>query len=81
MTRKEALRAARRYCLNNLIAWDQAANALLGGDPQETISSRAGKLVTKEFWAYLLCLFLNRLDKHHCKKSIEPKQGSDSVIR
>lgn len=34
----------KRYILNNLIAIDQLGNTLLGGYPDETISSRAYRL-------------------------------------
>jgi hypothetical protein len=33
----------RHYLLNLLIAIDQGGNAFLGGNPDETISSRVGK--------------------------------------
>lgn len=37
----------KRYCLNVLIALDQLANALLRGDPDETLSSRAHRMRMK----------------------------------
>ena len=36
-----------KYFLNILISLDQMGNTLLGGDPDETISSRLGKLKQK----------------------------------
>ena len=36
-----------RYFFNLLIAIDQLLNALMGGDPDETISSRMGKYVQR----------------------------------
>jgi len=45
---------AKRYILNVLIALDQLLNALLGNDPDETISSVAGKNKDKHLWAKLL---------------------------
>jgi hypothetical protein len=38
----------RLYVWRNLIAWDQAINAVAGGNPDESISSRAQK--AKERW-------------------------------
>ena len=32
-----------KWIWNILIAFDRGVNALLGGDPEETLSSRAGK--------------------------------------
>ena len=72
---------AKRYLLNNLIAFDQAVNALFGGDPDETISSRVGKRrdQREQFWAGVVDkLFF--WDKNHTAKSIEPDEGKDSVL-
>jgi len=50
-------------------------NTLLGGNPDETISSRCGKKVRKAGrkykLAYYLCRALHWFDKDHCMKSIE----------
>ena len=69
-----------KYFWNLLIAIDQLANTILGGDPDETISSRSGKLQHKRSWAKALCWFLNKLDTKHCKKSIEEDEGDDRVV-
>lgn len=37
----------KKYLYNILIGIDQLANAILGGDPDETISSRLGKHIVK----------------------------------
>jgi len=68
-----------RYLLNQLIAIDQAANALLGGDPDETLSSRFGKrsrsntvrkvINTLFFW-----------QKDHCKASVEADEGKNKIL-
>lgn len=70
----------KKYFWNNLIAIDQLVNTVFGGDPDETISSRAGKLQHKRKWAGALCWFLNKLDTRHCEKSIEEDEGKDSVV-
>ena len=70
----------KRYFWNILVSIDQLANTILGGDPDETISSRSGKLQDTRCWAKCLCWFLNKLDTNHCKKSIEEDEGSDRVV-
>lgn len=69
-----------RYFWNILIAIDQLANTILGGDPDETISSRAGKRQNEQSWAKYLCWFLNKIDTKHCKKSIEDDEGEKSAL-
>ena len=64
------------WALNVLISIDQLGNALLRGDPDETISSRAAKAeVRGKRWGCLLCKFLDKLDPNHCEKSIETDEG------
>lgn len=53
------------------IALDQLANATTGGNEDETISSRAGRLQREgRGWACVLCRLLDWLQKDHCSKSI-----------
>lgn len=66
----------RRYAWNLLIALDQFANTVMGGDPDETISSRAGKAARKgRRWACVLCKILDCIDRRHCEKNIEADEG------
>ena len=69
-----------KYIGNMLIAMDQFFNALLGGDPDETISSRAGKSQGKSKIADILCWFLNKLDTGHCKNSVEEDEGHKEIF-
>lgn len=69
-----------KYFWNILISIDQLVNTILGGDPDETISSRAGKRVNTQKWAYYLCRILHLLDPDHCNKSIEEDTGSRQVL-
>ena len=69
-----------KYIWNILIAIDQLFNAILGGDPDETISSRAGKQQHKRLWAKWLCWILNKLDTNHCKDAIEEDEGKDKIL-
>lgn len=64
------------YLMRNAESFDQLINTLLGGDIDETITSRAGKgrLDGKFFWT-LLANFLDMIDKDHCYKYIEWDEG------
>jgi hypothetical protein len=54
------------------IAYDQLANAAFNGDPDETLSSRAGRKAREgNDAACKLCKWLDWFDKNHCEKSIE----------
>ena len=52
------------------IAFDQLVNAATGGDPDETISSRAarGRDMRLPQWC-LLCKLLDAIEDDHCNKS------------
>lgn len=53
------------------IAKDQAGNAAIGGNEDETLSSRAGRAMLRgEKWGCILCKLLDYVQKDHCKKSI-----------
>lgn len=55
------------------VSADQLANAAFNGDPDETISSRAGRhslYNDKECWAVVLCWLLDKIQKDHCKNSL-----------
>lgn len=63
--------SARAWSL--AIGYDQLANAAFGGNPDETISSRAGKAAKDgRRWGCVLCRLLDKFDPGHCNKSIEP---------
>jgi hypothetical protein len=60
------------YLKNLLIATDQFCNALLNGNPDETLSSRAYKLRRKGvYWASNMINGLFFWQKNHCKESKE----------
>lgn len=77
---KAAALAIWRYVFNLLIAIDQLGNTLIGGYPDETISSRAGKgaLRGSVFWTFIAAfidlLFLP-FERDHCRKAIEADEG------
>ncbi len=64
-----------------LLSLDQHVNAILGGDPDETLSSRLGKWMrsgseAKRFVADTICWFLDLFERDHCVKSIDPTEGA-----
>lgn len=68
----------KRYGLNMLIALDQLVNALAGGDPDETISSRLGKYHANSVMGKLVnAVFF--WQKNHIKESIEPDEGTNAI--
>jgi hypothetical protein len=77
----------RKWAMNILIGIDQLANALTGGDPDETISSRLGKLKVAHGgeipWhhslARLIDAGLERIDHHHSIDAIEADEGKDAI--
>ena len=75
-----------RYFWNVLIAIDQLFNALLLGDPDETMSSRFGKWksLPQTDWrwkvGYYMCRALHWIDKEHCLKSKEDDEGEYDLL-
>lgn len=71
----------KRYLWNILITLDQLCNTLLGGDPDETMSSRMGKDIKANRCKLckVVCYFLGLIQSDHCNKSIEPNEGSRQV--
>lgn len=77
------------WCMNILIAIDQLGNAIIFGDPDETISSRLGKFEIKKggkiskikhpFSAFL-AWGLDKIDPNHCYDAIEKDEGSNQII-
>jgi hypothetical protein len=73
------MRKALRYLLNVAISLDQFGNVALGGAPDETISSRIGR-IKKHYGGKIpwwrpatktVDALMNVIDKDHCAKSIE----------
>lgn len=76
------------YLLNNLIAFDQQANALLWGDPDETISSRAWRCGVradkpKKRWR-VARVIIDRIfwfQPDHCRVSYESEIERNHLVR
>ena len=71
------------YITNNLIAFDQMANALLAGSPDETLSAaawrmeQAGRWQGRVFRPLIDALFF--FDPDHCRKAHEAeRQGAQN---
>lgn len=76
---KQYLRNLWRGFFNVLVALDCFGNAILLGDPEETISSRCGKrrrVCTVCRW---VCRMLHWVDADHCDRYIMPEQGGDAI--
>lgn len=78
----------KQYFWNLFVAIDQLLNAILLGDPDETVSSRFGKWMStaekgsfKWRIAMFVCMMLNWLDKNHCIETIENDEGKDDLLR
>lgn len=67
------------YFRRLFVAVDQLLNALTGGFPDETVSSRAEKDTEKKrLIPCILCVLLGWIDKDHCEKAFEPDEGKIS---
>ena len=66
---------------NVLIALDQLANTIAGGDPDETLSSRMGKAVRENrcLACRWVCWALGKIDPGHCTTTIEEDEGKDAL--
>ena len=82
------MNAIKKYFYNVLVSIDQFANTLLGGDMDETISSRMGKIKRKgggriPRWRIITRLAdwaLDKIDPGHSTKAIEEDEGKDAVL-
>lgn len=77
-----------KWIENILLSIDQLGNTLLGGSPDETISSRLGKLKRdhggtipwKHPIAKVVDWGLDAIDSNHSIDAIEDDEGDDDVI-
>ena len=77
-----------KWLLNILISIDQLGNTLFGGDPDETISSRLGKLKLRHGgtipWhrplSKIVDYGLDKLDPNHSIDAIEEDEGSEALL-
>ena len=77
----------KKYIINILISIDQLGNTIAGGDPDETISSRLGKIKIRHGgtipWyhpmAKIIDWALDQIDPNHSIDAIEADEGKDSL--
>lgn len=69
----------RRYLVNLFIAIDQLGNTILGGDPDETISSRAAKKADRRGWK-VLARILEFVDPGHLARAREDDEGGNNAF-
>jgi hypothetical protein len=77
-----------RWGVNVLIGFDQLGNTFAGGDPDETISSRLGKLARRHggkipWWrplSWLIGAGLEAIDPGHLRDAIEEDEGIHAVV-
>ena len=70
---KKAGKAVGGYTMNVLIGVDQLGNTILAGEPDETISARAGRNASKRGWR-VLAAGLNKIDPGHTEDAIESER-------
>jgi hypothetical protein len=76
-----------RYLLNILISIDQLGNAIFCGDPDETISSRIGRIKRKwngriprwRIFTRMADWTLERIDPGHSIDAIEDDEGGNGL--
>lgn len=70
-----------KWAWNILVSLDQLVNTILGGDPDETVSSRAAKAAAAgRPWGCILCRLLDKLDPGHCARVVEMDEGGNAAI-
>lgn len=72
-----------QYVYNFGIMLSQSLSVFLGGDPDESVSSRTGKAAAAGKWWFknvqepvINAMFA---DKNHCKDAIEPDEGCKEI--
>jgi len=69
----------QQYSYHKLLGIDCYLNSIMLGDPNETCSSRAGRLWPNSWW----CKFINCImwfQKNHCQTHIEEFAGKTDLI-
>jgi len=69
----------RTYAVNILLAIDQFFNVIMFGDPDETISSRAGRVWPNSDWRKFID-WLMFWQTDHCHKAIESGEGKRDLL-
>lgn len=64
---------------NIFVAVDQLINTFMLGDPDETISSRAGRVWPNSHWRMFID-YIMFWQTDHCHKVIEPSEGKNDLL-
>ena len=64
---------------NLLLGIDQLGNVIMMGDPDETISSRAGRVFPDTWWSKFID-WLMFWQTDHCHKAIEEGEGKRDLL-
>ena len=72
------MKKIKMLIVNILLAIDQLINVLMLGDPDETISSRAGRVFPDSIWTKFID-FIMFYQTNHCHKAIE-KEGYRDIL-
>lgn len=78
-----------KYIVNILIGIDQLGNALSGGDPDETISSRLGRMKRDNGgtipWRFPIARIIDKvlddIDPGHSTDAIEGDEGGNAILQ
>jgi len=77
-----------KYCVNILLSLDQLLNSILAGDPDETCSSRIGRIKRKwggaiprwRVFTRITDAILERIDPGHSIDAIEEDEGGAGLV-
>ena len=70
----------KKYFWNILVSLDQLGNTLLGGDPDETLSSRAYKLDKYNNITTPRKIIDKILGSKHCEQYVEQDEGKNATV-
>ena len=73
------MKKLRMFVVNVLLAIDQFVNVLMFGDPDETLSSRAGRVWPDSEWRMFID-WLMFWQTDHCHKAIEKDEGKRDLL-
>jgi hypothetical protein len=73
------MRNVKMFLVNVLLSVDQFVNVLMLGDPDETISSRAGRVFPDTWWSNLIDHIMF-WQTDHCHKAVETGEGKRDIL-
>ena len=81
MTTPVQLARRESYPHRVLVALDQCCNVVLGGDPDETISSRSARAAARgDWWGRAMLWWLDKLQPHHGQLAEEADLGRAEIV-